>query len=324
MNAGAQRRREKNLLQNLLSDFFPRYRAAAGEQNFWFSVSPFSASLRLCILLFFLLAGLPLRAEVAVPALTQRVTDLTGTLAPDTVSRLESTLAQFEQGKGSQIAVLLISTTQPEDIAQYGIRVAEQWKVGREKVDDGVILIVARDDRKVRIEVGYGLEGVIPDAVAKRIIEEDIVPRFKQGDFSGGVEAGVTRMMRLIEGEPLPPPQAAQPMQGFSLDNLILPFMFGIAAGAFLGAILGKGFGGFLAGLGAGAWVWSTMGIALLAGGMFFFIWLIVMSMGRGGGGHWTSGGGGWGGGGGSWGGGGGSWGGGGGGFGGGGASGSW
>lgn len=284
----------------------------------------FSTSLRLCVLLFFLLAGLPLRAEVAVPALTQRVTDLTGTLAPDTVSRLENTLAQFEQGKGSQIAVLLVPTTQPEDIAQYGIRVADQWKIGREKVDDGIILIVARDDRKVRIEVGYGLEGVIPDAIAKRIIEEDIVPRFKQGDFSGGVESGVTRIMRLIEGEPLPPPQASQ-AQGFDLDNLVLPFMFGIAAGAFLGAILGKGLGGFLAGLGAGAWVWSSMGIALLAGGMFFFIWLIVMSMGRGGGGHWTSGGGGSsGGGGGDWGGGGGSWGGGGGDFGGGGASGSW
>ena len=288
----------------------------------------FSASLRLCvqIVFAFLLSFLALshaHAEVAVPALTQRVTDLTGTLTPDTVTRLETTLAQFEQGKGSQIAILLIPTTQPEDIAQFGIRVADQWKVGREKVDDGAILIVAKDDRKVRIEVGYGLEGVIPDAIAKRIIEEDIVPRFRQGDFSGGVEAGVTRMMRLIEGEPLPPPQARQ-MQGFNLDNLILPFIIGIAAGAFLGAIFGKGLGGFLAGLGAGAWVWSTMGIFMLAGGIFFFIWIIVMSMGRGGGGHWTSGGGGWGGGGGAWGGGGGSWGGGGGGFGGGGASGSW
>jgi uncharacterized protein len=324
MNAEAQKRGEN--LDNRevkrgkgVNHFFLPFPPVPPCKWFW----GLSASLRLCVLLFFLLAGLPLRAEVAVPALTQRVTDLTGTLAPDTVSRLESTLAQFEQGKGSQIAVLLIPTTQPEDIAQFGIRVAEQWKIGREKVDDGVILIVARDDRKVRIEVGYGLEGVIPDAVAKRIIEEDIVPRFKQGDFSGGVEAGVTRMMRLIEGEPLPPPQASQPAQGFNLDNLILPFMFGIAAGAFLGAIFGKGLGGFLAGLGAGAWVWSTMGIALLAGGMFFFIWLIVMSMGRGGG-HWTSGGGGWGGGGGDWGGGGGSWGGGGGDFGGGGASGSW
>ncbi|NWG39402.1 MAG: YgcG family protein, partial [Hydrogenophilaceae bacterium] len=253
-------------------------------------------------LLLSLCAIFPAYAQVAVPALTKRVTDLTGTLAPDTVSRLESTLAQFEQGKGSQIAVLLIPTTQPEDIAQFGIRVAEQWKIGRKGVEDGIILIVAKNDRKVRIEVGYGLEGVIPDAVAKRIIEEEIVPRFKQGDFSGGVEAGVTRMMRLIEGEPLSPPQASQPAQGFNLDNLILPFMFGIAAGAFLGAIFGKGLGGFLAGLGAGAWVWSTMGIALLAGGMFFFIWLIVTSMGRGGG-HWTSGGGGWGGGGGDWGG---------------------
>lgn len=322
MNAEAQRRREKQAFMRA-----GNWQAVLGRQPVMYPIKErllsFSASLRLCVLLFLLLAGLPLRAEVAVPALTQRVTDLTGTLAPDTVSRLESTLAQLEQSKGSQIAVLLIPTTQPEDIAQYGIRVADQWKIGREKIDDGVILIVAKDDRKVRIEVGYGLEGVIPDAVARRIIEEDIVPRFKQGDFSGGVEAGVTRIMKLIEGEPLPPPRTTQPMQGFNLDNLVLPFIIGIAAGAFLGAIFGKGLGGFLAGLGAGAWVWSTMGIALLAGGMFFFIWLIVMSMGRGGG-HWTSGGGGWSGGGRDWGGGGGSWGGGGGGFGGGGASGSW
>jgi uncharacterized protein len=323
MNAEAHRRKEKYLLRLFLDGRYRRPRGNIQQQKNNLSVYPFSASLRLCVLLFFLLAGLPLRAEVEVPALTQRVTDLTGTLAPDTVSRLENTLAQFEQGKGSQIAVLLIPTTQPEDIAQYGIRVADQWKIGREKADDGVILIVARDDRKVRIEVGYGLEGVIPDAVAKRIIEEDIVPRFKQGDFSGGIEAGVTRMMRLIEGEPLPPPLATQSVHGFSPDNLVLPFIIGIVAGAFLGAIFGKGLGGFLAGIGAGAWVWSTMGIALLAGGMFVFIWLIVMGMGRGGG-HWTSGGGGWSGGGGSWGGGGGSWGGGGGGFGGGGASGSW
>jgi uncharacterized protein len=276
--------------------------------------------LHACLLTLVLL--LPAYAEVAVPALAQRVTDLTATLAPDTVSRLESTLAQFEQAKGSQIAVLLVPTTQLEDIAQYGIRVADQWKIGRENVDDGVILIVAKDDRKVRLEVGYGLEGVIPDAVAKRVIEEDIVPRFRQGDFSGGVEAGVTRLMRLIEGEPLPPPDM---LHGSApdLDQLVLPFIVGIVGGAFLGALFGRGLGGFLAGLGAGAWVWASVGVVVLAAGISFFVWLIVMSMGRGGG-NWTSGGGRWSGGGGSWGGGGGSWGGGGGGFGGGGASGSW
>lgn len=326
MNAEAQRRGERQsgkpvcLFLNDTQALPARAVQTRAKQVFLSASPPLCVRVVLAFLLFFLALSAT-RAEVPVPDLSRRVTDLTGTLTPDTVSRLESTLAQFEQGKGSQIAVLLIPTTQPEDIAQFGIRVGDKWKIGREGVDDGVILIVAKDDRKVRLEVGYGLEGVIPDAVAKRIIEEDIVPRFKQGDFSGGVEAGVTRLMRLIEGEPLPPPQAGQ-MQGFDPDQLVVPFIIGIAGGAFLGAIFGRGLGGFLAGLGAGAWVWATAGVLLLAGGIFFFVWLIVLSMGRGGGGHWTSGGGGWSGGGG--GGGGGSWGGGGGGFGGGGASGSW
>lgn len=314
------------MLRGFLGDFFPRRRVAVGEQNFRFSVSPFSAPLRLCVLLFFLLAGLPLHAEVAVPALTQRVTDLTGTLTPDTVSRLEATLAQFEQGKGSQIAVLLVPTTQPEDIAQYGIRVAEQWKIGREKVDDGVILIVAKDDRKVRIEVGYGLEGVIPDAIAKRIVEEDIVPRFKQGDFSGGVEAGMTRMMRLIEGEPLPPPQPSLNVQGQKPEFLFIVLIGGILFGKILDLFLGTGLSSVTAASISGGVAWFLSGILFLSLGIAFIVLIGVKGGigGRGGGGHWTSGGGGWGGGGGGWGGGGGSWGGGGGGFGGGGASGSW
>lgn len=257
-------------------------------------------------------------AEVAVPALTQRVTDLTGTLTPDTVARLESTLAQFEAAKGSQIAVLMLPTTAPEDIAEYGIRVAEQWKVGRKGVDDGAILIVAKDDRRVRIEVGYGLEGVIPDAIAKRIIEEDIVPRFKQGDFSGGVEAGVSRMMRLIEGEPLPPPQASATVEADNMDKLVLFLFAGIIGGKILGAVLGKGLGSSVAAVGTGALAWMVSGVFFF--GIIAAILVLFMTLAGGrGGGHWGSGGFG----GGSWGGGGG-WSGGGGGFGGGGSSGSW
>src|SRR5258707_11064595 len=144
-------------------------------------------------------------AQLAVPPLKSRVTDLTNTLNPDQRSALEQTLAEFEARKGSQIAVLLVPTTQPETVEQYAVRVEETWKLGRKGVDDGVLLVVAKNDRRLKLEVGYGLEGVLPDAAAKRIIEDDITPRFKQGDFYGGIRAGVDRMMRTIEGEPLPP-----------------------------------------------------------------------------------------------------------------------
>ncbi|HSD60573.1 MAG TPA: YgcG family protein, partial [Burkholderiales bacterium] len=153
------------------------------------------------------LLALPLRAEVPVPPLQARVTDLTRTLSGGQQAALERRLAAFEQKKGSQVAVLIVPSTRPETIEQYAIRVAEQWKLGRKGVDDGALLLVAKDDREVRIEVGYGLEGVLPDATAKRIISEVIVPRFRQGDFAGGIDAGVGRMISVIEGEPLPPPQ---------------------------------------------------------------------------------------------------------------------
>lgn len=274
---------------------------------------------RLFVILLCLCAYLPAHAEVAVPALSQRVTDLSGTLAPDTVARLENTLAQFEAAKGSQIAVLILPTTEPEDISQFGIRVAEQWKIGRKGVDDGAILIVAKDDRAVRIEVGYGLEGVLPDAITKRIIEEDIVPRFKQGDFSGGVEAGVSRMMRLIEGEPLPPPKPSSGGGADNMNQLVLFLFAGILGGKILGAVLGKGIGSSVAAVGTGALAWLVSG-ALLFGMIAAILVLFMTLTGGRGGGHWGSGGFG----GGSWGGGGGGWSGGGGGFGGGGASGRW
>src|SRR6476620_4208042 len=173
------------------------------------------------LLIFFALAAL---AQIAVPKLTSRVTDLTGTLTQEQRTALEQRLAAFEQRKGSQLAVLLVPTTQPETIEQFGIRVGEQWKIGRKGVDDGAILIAAMKDRTVRIEVGYGLEGVLPDAVAKRIVEDYIVPRFKQGDFYGGIDAALTRMIGVIDGEPLPPPRTAKPAQSFGggLENLLI------------------------------------------------------------------------------------------------------
>jgi uncharacterized protein len=150
----------------------------------------------LAILLVVLGTGLApaVAALMPVPRLTARVTDLTGTLTPEQRQTLEQRLRQFETAKGSQVAVLIVPTTEPEAIEQYGIRVVEAWKLGRQKVDDGALLLVAKNDRALRIEVGYGLEGALPDAIAKRIIEEIIVPRFRADDFAGGITAGVEQM----------------------------------------------------------------------------------------------------------------------------------
>ena len=265
-----------------------------------------------------------IRAQVEIPELTHRVTDLTGTLSVQQAEALENSLAAFETQKGSQIAVLIVPTTQPEDIAQFGIRVAEAWKIGRNNVDDGVILIVAKDDRKLRLEVGYGLEGVIPDAIAKRIIAETITPYFKTGDFAGGIDAGVTQLKQLIEGEALPAPHSVPSAQ---MDEGAFMFILiaGLIAGFILSAMMGRVIGGMLAGLGSGAVATLIFGLgfaALLLGFVVFFIVGVRQSGGSG----WSSGGYGGGGysGGGFGGSSGGSWGGGGGGFGGGGASGSW
>ena len=264
------------------------------------------------------------RAEVPVPPLKARVTDLTGTLSAQQKNELESRIAAYEARRGSQIAVLLLPSTKPEEIEQYSIRVAEAWKIGRKGVDDGVILVVAKDDRRLRIEVGYGLEGVIPDSIAKRVIEERITPRFRDGDFYGGVRDGVDQLIKLAEGEKLPPPAAASrgsSPAGSVFDYIVPAIFFVVIAGTFLKAMLGR-LPGSLAtagGLGAIAWLIFGVGIAAVAALIGFFLAFLNTGMGRGGG--WSSGSGG------SWGGGstgGPSWGGGGGGFGGGGSSGRW
>lgn len=267
--------------------------------------------------LFLLLCALTAWAQVAVPELARRVTDLTATLSAGQVAALENQLAAFEAQKGSQIAVLIVPTTRPEDIAQFGIRVAEQWKVGRKKIDDGVILIIAKDDRTMRLEVGYGLEGAIPDAIAKRVIAETITPYFKAGDFYGGIEAGVTQLMRLIEGESLPPPRATG--DGGGEAPFVLLVVGGLVAGWLLSLLMSRPAAGGIAALGSGAVGALLLGLTPLLLLIAVFVFAGVAGGFRHGGG-WSSGGG-WRGGGGF---GGGSWGGGGGGFGGGGASGSW
>src|ERR1700737_961092 len=165
-------------------------------------------------------------ADVAVPPLTGRVVDQTGTLSSGDIDRLTQTLKNLELRKGSQVAVLIVPTTQPETIEQFSIRVADAWKIGRKKIDDGAILVVAKDDRRLRIEVGYGLEGALPDVTTKRIIDEIITPKFRSGDFSGGISAGVDRIIGVIDGEPLPAPEPRRE-QGSSLlshIDLLNPF----------------------------------------------------------------------------------------------------
>ncbi|MDP1651708.1 MAG: TPM domain-containing protein [Rhodocyclaceae bacterium] len=253
---------------------------------------------------------------VAIPRLEARVTDLTGTLTRDQQTQLEAALAAVEREKGAQVAVLLLPSTRPETIEQYGIRLAEAWKIGRKGADDGVIVIVAKADRAVRIEVGYGLEGAIPDAVAKRIVEEVVTPRFKAGDFFGGLQAATSALGKIVGGEPLPARAANNVAMGSDLQIFILFALTVVARWArmllgLLGSLLAAGLAGGLAFMIFGTWLAAA--IAALA--------VFVMSFARAGGGGsgWHTGGGG-----GFSGGGGGGFSGGGGGFGGGGASGRW
>jgi uncharacterized protein len=264
-------------------------------------------------------------AEVAVPPLTGRIVDLTGTLTPSEQAQLADRLEQFEAAKGSQIAVLFVPTTAPETIEQFSIRVVDQWQLGRKGVDDGLLLLVAKDDRTVRIEVGRGLEGVIPDAVANRLIDEFIVPRFRGGDFAGGVTVAIDRITQLVDGEPLPPPAPGwQGREGSGGAEAALPVVFFLAvfAGGLLRRLFGQLPGALLTGGLAGLVAWLLAGTLAVALFMAFVGFVIGLAGGAGGG--WVSrgprrggyGGGGFGGGGGFRGGGGG--------FGGGGASGRW
>lgn len=265
-----------------------------------------------------------------IPPLRARVTDTTGTLAEAERAALEKKLADFEARKGAQIAVLIVPTTQPEEIEQYSIRVVEAWKLGREKPDDGALLLVAKDDRALRIEVGRGLEGALTDLVSNRIIDETIVPHFREGDFAGGIAAGVDRMIAVVDGEELPPPDANWTEGPKDIGNLVpILFFVVIVVSGILRAIFGRALGSLATGgiAGGAAWVMTqVLGLALGAGIIGLVLSLLI---GFGNGGRWASRagrggfGGGWGGGFGG-GGGGGGFSGGGGSFGGGGASGRW
>lgn len=303
-------------------------RAAASSAGFW------RVWLAACLL--WLAALGPANADVAVPPLTGPVVDLTGTLTPDEVAALDQRLRSFAQERGSQVQVLLLPTTAPEDIAQFGIRVADAWKIGRKAqdgraLDDGVILIIAKDDRRMRLEVGYGLEGAIPDAIAARLLDTYLQPALRAGDFAGGIGATVDAVMARITGEALPAPEAPEPGGGEPslLFAIFIGFFVGSIAGPIFRAVIGRPAGATLAGLGAGGlagFLLTSLAAGALGGLAGFFVALMA---GLGGGkrrGGWYHGpvGGGWGGGGFGGGRSGGGWSGGGGGFGGGGASGSW
>ncbi len=229
-------------------------------------------------------------AQIAVPKFEALVVDLTGTLTAAQQSALDEKLTAFQARKGSQIALLILPTTEPEDIAQFGIRLAEAWKVGRKNVDDGAILIVAKDDRELRIEVQYGLEGVLTDALSNRIINDTIVPLFKQGDFYGGVNAGLDQMLKVVDGEPLPAPDQAWKPDGGS-GNLPFLLVAGFVALNFLRGFVGRAPLALIAGLGGGgiAW-WLTSRIPLSAG---IGVGLFLLALVRGGRGGFGGGGGG-------------------------------
>ncbi|MBI5128820.1 MAG: YgcG family protein [Rhodopseudomonas palustris] len=272
------------------------------------------ASLLAALLCWLVAAFAPMAgAQVAVPQLTGRVVDQTGTLTPEATARLEQKLKDFEARKGSQIAVLLVPTTQPEAIEQFAIRVAEAWKIGRKKVDDGAILLVAKNDRKLRIEVGYGLEGALNDVTAKRIIDEIITPRFKNSDFSGGIEAGVDRMIGVIDGEKLPAPEPqhewAAPESFDQLSGWAIPLLFGtLFVNGFLQPMLGRTAASALTGglIAIAAWAFGLVWFLALLAGLAAFVLTLVMDLFGGGamppgrrgggssGGSWSSGGSSW------------------------------
>ncbi|SNS44596.1 uncharacterized protein SAMN05421640_0176 [Ekhidna lutea] len=271
-----------------------------------------------------------------VPTLTERVTDQANILSPNEVAYLTNQLKDLEERKGSQLAILTVSSTKPETIEQYSIRVVDQWKLGREDVDDGVLLIIAKNDRKLRIEVGYGLEGAIPDAYAKRIISNIIVPHFRDGDYYLGIEEGVEAIIGLIDGEELPQVTSSGSKRSSNDDQYSFFLFIGIVACIFvvfiIKGLLGKKVGNLKSNLIMVSIVFIVMWILVSFGAAIFssFLALVFLNgVGSGGGGRrgggyyggYVGGSSGWGGGGGFSGGG---FSGGGGGFGGGGASGGW
>ncbi|MGC4060971.1 MAG: TPM domain-containing protein [Aquabacterium sp.] len=232
-----------------------------------------------------------------VPPLSGHVIDQTGTLSDSQAQSLESKLSAFEQAHGSQLVVLLVPTTLPEDIAVYAHRVGDTWKIGRRDVGDGLLLIVAKQDRRVRIEVAKALEGAVPDLAANQIIERAIKPAFKAGDVAGGLNQGVDQLIARIQGENLPLPADTRARHsandGFQINDLLVFGLIGVPIiSGVLGGILGRKVGAMATGVIGGGLTWLITSSTLMALGAWAAASLLAMAFGRGGGG----GGGGWGG----------------------------
>ena len=234
-----------------------------------------------------------------IPKLDKRVIDLTATLSAADEARVAARLKDFEAQKGAQIAVLIVGTTQPEAIFDYSLRVAEAWKLGRKGVDDGVLFVIAKNDRKMQILTGPGLQGTLTDAMSKRIISEIVGPKFRAGDFAGGIDQGVEKMIAVLQGEALPPPQKKRVAvhsvnyQGFLMLGLVAALVVGPLLRSLLGRFLGATGTGAVTG--AAAWLLAGgMVFPIVAGVVIFFVVLMMgamnLSNGRGGGG-WFSGG---------------------------------
>ncbi|MBR1148817.1 YgcG family protein [Bradyrhizobium sp. AUGA SZCCT0431] len=254
----------------------------------------------LALLVFWAASAL---AVVAVPPLVGRVVDQTGTLTSGDIASLNQTIRSFEARKGSQIAVLIVPTTDGEAIEQFSLRVAEAWKIGRKKIDDGAVLVIAKNDRHLRIEVGYGLEGALTDVTTKRIIDEEVTPKFKSGDFAGGVSAGLNKMIRIIDGEKLPEPEPPhwQHQSGlFDVDAMFNPFLlipvflFGGLMRTMLGRLVGAGVGGGVVTL--IAWfLFGSLAAGIFAGliAVFFVLFsdaIVSSAPGSSGSGGWSGG----------------------------------
>jgi uncharacterized protein len=229
------------------------------------------------------------QALQAIPKLEARVTDVTGTLTAAEQAQLEQKLADFEARKGAQIAVLLVPTTAPEEIEQYSIRVVEAWKLGRKKVDDGALMIIAKNDRTLRIENGYGLEGVLTDAMSGRITADTMVPLLKQGQYFAAITAGVDQMIQLISNESLPPPDPTwrqqRPQHWNSLPIVIFAFLFGSTV---LRSMFGRVAGSLLTGGALGVLVFFlTQAVLAAAGAAVAGVFLALIGIGSG----WSSGG---------------------------------
>ena len=218
-----------------------------------------------------------------VPPLTAHVMDGTGTLTTAQKAALEAKLTAFEQSRGAQVVMLIVPTTQPEDIAAYAQRVGDSWKIGRKDIGDGLLLVVAKNDRTVRIETTKALEGAIPDLAASQIIETALTPRFRQGDFAGGLDAAADQIMARITGEKLPAPQQGNAGRsgggGFDWTTLAVFLFFAVPIGGrVLSSVLGRKLGSVATGgaVGVLAWLFTSSliigGIAALAGMVFALI----------------------------------------------------